>query len=393
MTKAKESFSTIAVHAGNGTDKETGAIKRPIVVGNSYALPYDPSGLNWSDASTPIYTRNGGANQHYLESKLAKLSQGEDAVVLASGVAALSAIFFTFLKTGDHIVSSNVTYIAVYRLLNQLLPEKYQIQTTLVDSTQTENIEQAIQQNTKLIHIESPSNPTLGISDISAIAQIAGRHGILLSVDNTFASPYHQLPLKLGADLVVESLTKYINGHGDALGGAVIGNKKLLDQIRLDAQVNQGGIISPFNAWLIQRGSVTLPLRMAQHAKSALKIALWLEKQDAVSFVSYPGLKSHPGHAVARQQMIRGYSGMIAFGIKGSADDHNRFISYLQIITSAVSLGHDESLIVFLGPKDERIALYPPRFHQGFFRFSVGLEESGDLIRDIRDALKKTFPG
>ncbi len=382
-------FATKSVHVGNDIDKETGAVRRPITMANSYALPYDPTNVNWSEAGQNLYTRNGGANQQYLQEKLAAISNTEDAVVLATGVAALHSVFFTFLRSGDHVVASNISYIAVYRLLNEYLPEKYNIETTLVDTSNPEEVEKAIRPNTKLIHIETPGNPIVSISDIEAIASLAHKNGILLSVDNTFASPYNQLPADLGADLVVESLTKYINGHGDAMGGAVLGNKELIDRIRKEAMINVGGAISPFNAWLIFRGISTLPLRMRQHNRSAFEIAEYLEKHPKVSFVSYPGLESHPRHAIAKKQMKGGYSGLISFGLKADFDTHNKFADNLEIITPAVSLGHDESLIVFLGPQDERQYLYPETFNNGFFRFSVGLEDVEDLIADIEQALAR----
>ncbi len=382
-------FLTRAVHAGNDVDQDTGAIKRPITMANSYELPYDPAELNWSGAGKALYTRNGGSNQQYLQEKLAVLEEGEDCVALASGVAALSGVFFTLLKSGDHVVFSNVTYIAVYRLLNELLPAKYKIETTITDTSSLEAVKAAIRPNTRLIHIETPANPTLKISDIKEIARLAHENGALLSVDNTFASPYNQRPLTLGADLCIESLTKYINGHGDSMGGAVIGSREMIDRIRAEAMINNGGVISPFNAWMIMRGAVTLPLRMKQHNESAQKIAEYLEGLTAVRFVSYPGLRSHPGHELAKQQMLNGYSGVMAFGLKADHDTHNRFVSQLRVITSAVSLGHDESLIVFLGEEDERQYLYPEEFHGGFFRFSVGLEDTQDIIEDINQALKK----
>jgi methionine-gamma-lyase len=356
---------------------------------NSYALPYDPSVLNWSGADANVYTRNGGANQKYLEEKLTALSGGEDCVVLGSGVAALSGLFFALLQSGDHVVFSSVTYIAVYRLLNELFNNKFKIETTIVDSSDLAAVRAALRPNTKLIHIETPGNPTIHISDIRAIAKIAHEAGALLSVDNTFASPYNQRPLELGADFSVESLTKYINGHGDAMGGAIMGRKEHLDVVRAQSQVNLGGAISPFNAWLIMRGAVTLPLRMRQHNESALVVARFLESLPCVRFVAYPGLASHRGHAIAASQMSPGFGGVLAFGLNADHDTHNRFVSHLRVITSAVSLGHDESLIVFLGEEDERQYLYPPEFHDGFFRFSVGLEDAEDLIADLEQALKK----
>jgi methionine-gamma-lyase len=382
-------FATRAVHGGNETDSETGAIRRPITMANSYELPYDPTGINWSSTGGNLYTRNGGANQAYLQQKLALLHSTEDCVVLATGVAALSGVFFAFLKSGDHAVVSDSSYIAAYRLMHELLPEKYGIQTTLVDSCDLNAVRNAVKPNTKLIHIETPSNPTLKVSDIKAIAEIAHANGALLSVDNTFASPYNQRPNALGADLTIESLTKYINGHGDALGGAVFGNKPLIDKIRSEAMVNLGGAISPFNAWLIMRGTVTLPLRMRQHNESAQKTAEFLKHHPQVRFVAYPGLETDRGHTIAKNQMDNGYGGVLAFGLNADHDTHCRFVSHLNVITNAVSLGHDESLIVFLGENDERQYLYPDEFHNGFFRFSVGLEDTEDIIADLTQAFNK----
>ncbi|MDR0611436.1 MAG: PLP-dependent aspartate aminotransferase family protein [Planctomycetaceae bacterium] len=380
-------FNTRAVHVGNDVDDETGAIRRPITMANSYQLPYDPSELNWSSAGGMLYTRNGGCNQYYLQQKLASLEGGEDCIVLASGVAALSGLFFSLLKTGDHVIFSSVTYIAVYRLLNELFKNKFNIETTIADTSDINAVRAAIRPETKLIHLETPGNPTLAVSDIRAIAAAAHSNNILLSVDNTLASPYNQRPIELGADFCVESLTKYINGHGDAMGGAIIGATELLDPIRSQAQVNLGGTISPFNAWLIMRGVVTLPFRMRQHNESAMRIAEFLAAQDCVRFVAYPGLRQHRQHDIAVAQMSPGFGGVMSFGLNADHETHNRFIDKLRIITSAVSLGHDESLIVFIGENDERQYLYPKEFHNGFFRFSVGLEDTGDLIKDLQQAI------
>lgn len=389
-TEAAYGFATRAVHVGNDIDRDSGAIKRPITMANSYALPYDPTDMNWSSAGGNLYTRNGGTNQKYLQERIASLEGGEDCVVLASGVAALSGLFFALLNQGDHVIFSSVTYIAVYRLLHELFNNKFGVETTIVDTSDPANVEAAIRPNTRLIHIETPGNPTLTISDIAAIADIAHRHGALLSVDNTFASPFNQRPVELGADFCVESLTKYINGHGDAMGGAIVGKTVYLDRIRAQSQVNLGGAISPFNAWLIMRGSVTLPLRMRRHNENAMAAARWLERQPCVSFVAYPGLESHRGHETAKKQMSPGFGGVLSFGLKADHDTHNRFVSHLKVITSAVSLGHDESLIVFLGENDERQYLYPAEFHNGFFRFSAGIEDAADIIGDLKQAMEKT---
>ena len=382
-------FHTRAIHVGNEVDKDTGAIKRPITMANSYELPYDPTDLNWSSAGKALYTRNGGANQQYLQEKLKSLEGGEDCVVLASGVAALSGTFFALLNAGDHVIFADVTYIAVYRLLNELLNNKYGIETSIVDTSDIEAVKAAVKPNTKLIHIETPGNPTLKISDIKLLAEIAHKNSAYLSVDNTFASPYNQRPIELGADIVIESLTKYINGHGDAMGGAVIGSKEVIDEVRAQSMINLGGTISPFNAWLIMRGAATLPLRMRQHNRSALQVAHYLQRLPFVSFVAYPGLENHPGHEIAKKQMNGGFGGVLSFGLKADHDTYNKVVSYLKVITSAVSLGHDESLIVFLGENDERQYLYPEEFHNGFYRLSVGLEDVEDIIGDLEQAFEK----
>lgn len=382
-------FQTRAVHVGNDIDKETKALKRPITMGNSYKLPHDPSQLNWSSADGNLYTRNGGSNQQYLQERIGSLENSEDCVVLASGVAALSGLFFALLETGDHVIFSKVTYIATYRLLNELFNNKFHVETSIIDTTDIEAVKSAIRPNTKLIHIETPGNPTLSISDIKTIAEIAHENGTLLSVDNTLASPFNQRPIELGADFSIESLTKYINGHGDSMGGSISGKKEYLDIVRQQSQVNLGGTISPFNAWLIMRGSVTLALRMRQHNENALEVAEFLDKHPKISFVAYPGLENHENHQVASSQMSPGYGGVLAFGLNADHDTHNNFVSHLNLITSAVSLGHDESLIVFIGENDERQHLYPEKFQNGFFRLSVGIEDPNDIIQDIIQALEK----
>ncbi|WP_214367638.1 trans-sulfuration enzyme family protein [Pseudonocardia sp. H11422] len=385
-------IATQSVHAGNAVDPGTRAIRRPLVTANSYALPEDPSELSWSGTDTALYTRNGGANQHWLEEKLAVLDGGESAVALASGVSALHAVFFTFLKAGDHVVSSDVTYVAVFRLLTELLPAKYGITATLVDSSDLDALRAAIRPETRLVHIETPANPTTRITDVAAVAEIAHAAGALLSVDATFATPVLQRPLALGADLVVHSLTKYINGHGDAMGGAVIGATELIDRIRAEAMVNVGGTISPFNAWLIMRGSVTLPMRMRAHCAGAQAVAEFLDADPRVAYVAYPGLPSHPQHALAAKTLDGGFGGMLAFAVRGDAATQNLFVAALGIITSAVSLGHDESLIVHVAADDERAPYYPEEFRRwGHLRFSVGLEDPRDLVADLDRALTATL--
>ncbi|ORI13894.1 cystathionine gamma-lyase [Rhodococcus sp. 1163] len=385
-------FPTQAVHAGNRTDGGSGAIRQPIVMANSYALPEDPSSLSWSATDVPLYTRNSGANQIALQEKLAALDNGEDAVVLASGVAALHAVFFTFLSSGDHVVVGDVTYEATFRLFSELLPQKYGIEATFVDSSDAAAVAAAVRENTVLVHVEAIANPTTKVTDIAAIARVAHDADVLLSVDSTFTPPPMYRPLADGADLVVHSLTKYINGHGDAMGGAVIGSSALIGRIKNDAMVDVGGVISPFNAWLISRGSITLPLRVNQQTSSAATIARFLDNDPRVAFVAYPGLESHPQHEVAARQFDGRFGAMMAFAIDADSDTHNVFVANLRVITSAVSLGHDESLIVHVGTEGARVARYPDSFRTfGHLRFSVGLEDPADLIADLSAALDLTF--
>lgn len=383
-----------AVHVGNDIDPGTGAVRTPLVLANSYALPYDPSQMSWSNTEVPFYTRNSGVNQLALQRKLAAFEGAEDAVVLASGVAALHAVFFTHLKSGDHVVVSDVSYEAIFRLFTDLLPRKYGIEATFADTSDPDAVRAALRPETKLVHLETPANPTTKLTDVRAVAEIAHAAGALVTVDSTFATPLLLRPLELGADLVVHSLTKYINGHGDAMGGAVLGSRELIEPIKSDAMVDVGGVISPFNAWLIGRGAITLPLRMRQHCANAQAAAEFLEADPRIAYVAYPGLASHPQHELARRQMPDGFGGMMAFAVKGDPDAMNRFVGNLKLITSAVSLGHDESLIVHVSGDGPRVAAYPEEFKRwGHLRFSVGIEDTADILADLSQALDATFGG
>lgn len=384
--------ATQAVHAGNAIDPGTGAIRTPLVFANSYALPDDPSALSWSSTDSLFYTRNGGVNQFALQRRLALLDGAEDAVVLGSGVAALHAVFFTFLSSGDHVVVADQTYEATFRMFSELLPAKYGITADFVDTSDVDAVAAAIRPTTKLVHTETIANPTTRLADIGALASIAHDAGALLSVDATFSPPPLSRPVTLGADLSVHSLTKYINGHGDAMGGSVAGARPLVERIRSEAMVDVGGVISPFNAWLINRGSVTLPLRIRQHCTSALAVARFLEADARVAHVAYPGLASHPQHELATRVLEGGFGGMLAFALDGDPALHNRFVANLRVVTSAVSLGHDESLIVYVGTSGPRVAYYPEAFRRlGHLRCSVGLEDPADLIADLSAALDATF--
>lgn len=387
---ASLAFDSQAVHAGNSPDATTGAIVTPIVMSNSYQLPDDPSGLDWSDSQRLFYTRNSGHNQMCLERKLAALEGGEAAAVFATGVAALHAIFFTFLNSGDHVVVSDVTYEAVARLFGELLPQKYGIEATFVDVSDLAAVQAAMRPNTKLVHAETIANPTTKVADVAALAQIAHAHGALLSIDATFTPPPMFRGLASGADFVAHALTKYINGHGDAMGGAVIGRAELIRRLKNDALVDVGGSISPFNAWLIMRGSITLPLRLARHLSTAQRVAEVLDQDPRIAFVAYPGLASHPQHGLASRQFgSTGFGAVMAFALRGEPELQNRFVASLRLITSAVSLGHDASLIVHVGRDARRGSkCYPEAFQTyGHLRLSIGLEDPADLVADIRAAL------
>jgi len=384
---------SLAVHGGIHVDS-TRALRTPLVMANSYALPEDPSEISWSATAPGLYTRNTGVNQQALQDKLAALEGGEDAVALASGVAALHAVFFTHVRVGDHVVVSDETYEATWRLWTELLPGRYGIEATFVDISDLDAVRAAMRPQTRLVCIEAIANPTTKVADVAALAEIAHASDALLMVDSTFTPPPLYRPLHDGADLVVHSLTKYINGHGDAMGGAVIGRRELIEPIKADAMVDVGGVISPFNAWQIQRGSVTLPLRMRQHTASAAAIAAFLEDDPRVAFIRYPGLRTHPDHALATRQFTAGFGGMMAFAVEGDPDTQNRFVSRLRLITSGFSLGHDDSLIVHTGTGGGRVAAYPEEFRRwGHLRLSVGLEDTADLLADIAAALDETFDG
>lgn len=381
-------IQTKAIHGGCRRDDVFGAINQPIYMTSNYRIPTDGTPVDWSGIDSNIYARNRNVNQMVLQDKLCALTGAEACAVFASGVAALAAVFVTYLNSGDHVIVSEVCYSATNLLFRKYLPEKFQIEVTFVDTTDTETVKNAVRPNTRLIHVETPGNPTTGISDIAAIADIAHQNQALMSMDTTFAGPICIQALKLGVDLEIHSMTKYINGHGDSLGGCVLGCAELLQEIKEFAMVNFGGILSPFNAWLITRGLMTLPLRMKQHNKVAMAVAEFLEKSPAVRFIWYPGLKSHPQYERAQELMHGDYSGMIAFDINGDEETHHKFLDSLHLITHAVSLGDVESLIVYYDQNSDKLPHYPEIFQKGFFRFSVGLEDAEDVIADLAHAFE-----
>ena len=386
-------INTRAIHGGEAADPITGASAPNLVMSTTFALQ-EPAGfsIHAFEGETPyVYTRWGNPTVDMLEKKLAALDEAEDCVAFASGMAATAALLSTALKAGDHLVISDVNYAGTAEYARATLPRSG-IATTAVDTSDLAQIEAAIQPTTRMIWIETPANPILRLTDIAAVANIARHHDLLLAVDSTFATPVATLPLQLGADFVVHSLTKYIGGHGDALGGAVLGSTKHLAPLRSGALVHVGGVLSPFNAWLIARGAATLPIRMKAHEAGARQVAAFLASHPAVGRVNYPGLPSHPQHALATRQMAN-YSGMLSFQAPNGAALAQRMAKELEVIHFAVSLGHHRSLIYWIETDammestfklaGKQLADYREFAGDGVFRLSVGLEDAEDLCRDL----------
>jgi methionine-gamma-lyase len=350
------------------------------------------------DDSNFLYARWGNPTVQMLEQKMATLEGVEDCICLASGMAAATAIFLTFLSAGDHAVISDVSYAGVAELARDTLP-RFGINISLVDMSDLAAVAAALRPNTKLVHTESPVNPIGRLTDLAAVSKLAHDAGALVSCDATFASPLGQKTAALGIDLIMHSVTKYVGGHGDAVGGAVTGRKALISQIRGESAIHHGGVMSPFNAWLVARGLSLLPMRMRAHQSGAQAISEWLEAQPQVTRVIYPGLKSHPQYDLAQNQMSN-TSGMISFQVGDATIGRKiaqQMIDRLEIVHYAVSLGHHRSLIFWMdtqGLMDSSFRLsgtqlesYRSYAGDGVFRMSVGLEDPEDLIRDLSGAL------
>ena len=389
---------TRAVHAGEAPDPLTGASAPNLVMSTTFTME-EPAGfsINAFEGEIPyIYTRWGNPTIRVLEEKLAALEGTEDCVAFGSGMAASAAVMFESLNSGDHLVISDVNYAGTAELARGTLP-KYGIGVSAVDMTDLVALQAAIRPETRLIWLETPANPILRLTDIAAVAAIAERHGLAVAVDSTLATPIATRPAELGADFVVHSLTKYIGGHGDALGGAVLGSRERLQPLRTHALIYFGGVISPFNAWLIARGTATLPIRMRAHEEGALHLAEFLENHPAVARVNHPGLDSHPQRELAKKQM-RNTSGMLSFQVHGDgAALAGRMAKELEVIHYAVSLGHHRSLIYWIDTdammkstfklSGEQLAHYREYAGDGVFRLSVGLEDANDLCRDLDGVL------
>ena len=336
-----------------------------------------------------IYTRWGNPTQKALEQKIAALEGAEAALATASGMGAISTALLTALADGGHVVAMENLYSATFHLLNEDLAQMG-VETTFVDATDPNKIESAIRPDTKIIYLESPTNPLLKLVDLAACAEIAKEHNITTIIDNTFATPCGQQPIPLGIDIVLHSMTKYLSGNGAVIAGVIVGEKGFIDKAQKGALRNFGAVISPFNAWLTLLGIPTLPLRFEKHCENALRVAAYLEEHPAVAWVRYPGLPSHPQHALAEGQM-NGFGGMISIELKGGHAIGEQLVNRLQICTLAVSLGDVRTLVCH--PASTTHLLVPIEVRQqtgitdGLVRFSIGLEDAEDIISDLDQAL------
>lgn len=382
-------FETRAIHVGeepNFKEGGYGDVVSPIHLSSTFARQK-------VDAPTQgyVYSRSGNPTRHAVEKRLATLENAAFGLAFASGLAAETTLFLSMLKSQDHVIAFDDLYGGSKRLFNRVLQERFNIQFTYVDARNLDEIQKSILPNTKVICIETPTNPLLKIGDIQKISALAKKHHLLTVVDNTFMSPYFQQPLNLGADLVFHSSTKYLNGHSDSIGGAVMLNDpELYEKIRF-TQNTCGAILSPFDSYLLLRGIKTLAVRMKQHESNALKLSQYLENHKKVIKVNYPGLPSHPEYALAQAQMS-GFGGMLSFELKTDLEGSKRFVESLQYFSIAESLGGVESLCEIPSlmthasiPKIERDKT---GLSDSLIRLSVGIENQEDLQQDLEQAFK-----
>ncbi len=385
---------TAAVHAGESPDPATGA-SAPNLVMSSTFVTRDAAGFSAHDLDEEsgfLYTRWSNPTVAQLEAKLCALEGAEACLCFGSGMAAATGVLLSLLGSGDHVVMSDTNYAGVAELGRDTLP-RMGIRVSFVDTSDPGNVEAAIRPETRLIWLETPANPICRLTDLAAVARVtAGHPGVRIAVDSTFATPVATRPLELGAHYVMHSLTKYIGGHGDAVGGAVLGSREDIAALRLEAGIHYGGVLSPFNAWLIMRGAATLPIRMKAHEENALAVARFLESRPRVTRVIYPGLPSHPQHGLARRQMDN-FSGMLTFQASDGPQLAERMARELRVIHYAVSLGHHRSLVFWMDTPSlmetsfrlggAQLESYRAYAGDGIFRMSVGLEDPDDLREDL----------
>lgn len=380
---------TRVLHGDQGMEPDS-AVVAPIHYSATFraASPEEFAEMANTPRPRAYYTRYGNPVHKRVEKIIADLEGTETAMVLGSGMGAISTTVLALVSRGDHVIAQKRHYMSTSRLFEEVLP-KFGVETTLVDQTDTRAFARAIRPNTRLIMLETPVNPTLSLTDLGAVAELARPHGILTIADNTFASPLNQQPHALGIDIVVHSATKYLGGHHDLTAGAVCCSQELAERI-WDMHTTLGSVLSPMDAWLLLRGLRTLPLRVERINHNALGLAQWLERQPQVEQVFYPGLESHPQHALARRQMS-GFGAVIAFSIRGGYAATSRFVAALKLATHAVSLGGVETLIVhtaamWAGTMTEA-QMASAGIEPNFVRMSVGVEHIDDLKTDLGNAL------
>ncbi len=390
MAETLKGLNSLLVHEGEAPDPVSGSITSPIYQTSTFAFPTNQSMADFMNEQKEgyIYTRLGNPNFTVAEAKIAKLEGAEKALMLSSGMAAVATALMASCGAGDHLIAHADIYGGTFGLLHDLLP-RFGVETTFMDLRDPSALRGALRPETKVVYLETPSNPTLRLADIAAIAEIAHANGLRLIVDNTFATPVNQRPLALGADAVVHSGTKYLNGHSDVIAGAVAGPAEFILACS-DVARKLGGTLNAFDAWLLGRGLKTLALRVHKQNENGLAIAEYLEGHPAIAEVLYPGLQSHPQHELATRQMT-GFGGVLSVRLRGGQPAVDRFLDRVQLFGRAVSLGSVESLIT--QPVAAVHRFVPPEFQAkggitaDLVRIAVGIEDAEDLIRDLGQAL------
>lgn len=383
-------MDTAIIHTAQAPCEKTGAVASAVVPAVAYAFPTVDAATSCvrGEQAGVYYGRYGNPTVETVEEKLAFLENAEAALGVSSGMAAISSALLTYLKQGDHVLCTRDIYGGTYKFLNSLAP-RYGIETDFIDCTDQQTVERAIRPNTKVLYLETPSNPCLTVLDIQGLSNLVHKYKITVIVDNTFMTPYLQRPLELGADVVVHSATKYLNGHGDVIAGFILGKKEDINWMRKNMVGDLGQHLNAWDAFLILRGLKTLGLRIKQHCYNAEKIAVFLNDHPMIENVYYPGLPSHPQHALAKQQM-QGMGGIVSFELKGGLDAAKRFINSLRLAMISFSLGDPETLVQHPAtmthssiPVQERNAF---NITDGLIRLSTGLEDAEDIIDDLKQA-------
>lgn len=389
----RNGFNTLAIHGDRRKNNPANALNSPIFMTSTFTFDnLEDAEKTFSFQSDDyVYTRGNNPNLRDFEKKMAILERGKDSVAFATGMAAISSVLFSLLKPGDKLLAHQVLYGSTYNVIKKILPA-YGIKTEFLDLTDFNELEKSLSKDLKVIYFETPANPTLEIIDIERIANLVKEKGVKLVIDNTFATPYFQIPLKEGADVVVHSATKYLSGHGDVLGGvAVAKDLDYIQSLKFEYMTEFGGVLSPFNAWLLLRGLKTLGIRMERHEENARKVAEYLAGHEKINRVYYPGMESSPGYNIARKQM-KGSGGIISFELKAGMEEARLFVDSLKMIKLAVSLGDTETLIeypFFMTHRDyTEETLKKLGLSNKLLRISVGLEDVDDILTDLGQALE-----